>query len=567
MSRSAAEGKVGTAEGKAGSPRDSRNATDSGSGGGSDSGSDSGSDIDIGTIGDDDTVGAGAGGGGAAPSPGGRLTTKQREALMPAWLRESRTSLDTFRRRLSETRESLDHLGRSLVAFDKIVSKQSEYWRKVEELGRMPTAAEWDAGVGGAGADGGGGDGGSTGIVGPPRALNWLPFEVYSVLMIFMPLPDVLAVASCGDRHMTQCLLDERAWQQRGRQRWKLLPEEIDLAAGWRHACSERYRALAEAIALVRKLHSWSGIDNCRGSWMTEWARTLRHLELLSRCLDDTRTRAELREAGCTRVLAHFVRCESHLLRRLAAEILANLLYRDPGTAKSLLANDGVAPLRACLGSPSASIQPLGSHAAARALNNLFVAHAPVPPPAARFGFSYLGGPSGASSSPTRRDAGGGAGGGAGGAALRSFAGRTFRWRWRWIHQSGSMAHGGEAEVQAHIYDDGRIEGTGSMLEADGAFEIFGTWKQTGEAGGEAHEFMFWKRDLKDGELPQGTRGDRSPQLAHLGHWTRDECGSIIEGGLYGVWEIATTQGQDHVLEGRVALRRGGVFRCWASRD
>ena len=86
------------------------------------------------------------------------------------------------------------------------------------------------------------------------------------------------------------------------------------------------------------------------------------------------------------------------------------------------------------------------------------------------------------------------------------------------MHQSGSLAHGGEARVTAHIYEDGRMEGQGNSVAvaggggghrdtdgiaaSDGLFEIFGSWRAPAAAE-EPIEFKFWKRDLKDGEAPQ----------------------------------------------------------------
>ena len=56
-------------------------------------------------------------------------------------------------------------------------------------------------------------------------------------------------------------------------------------------------------------------------------------------------------------VLVLFVRCESHMLRTLAASILANLLFRDPVAIHRVTSVDGIAPLRRLLGSPQARIQ------------------------------------------------------------------------------------------------------------------------------------------------------------------------------------------------------------------
>ena len=323
-----------------------------------------------------------------AATGGTPTTTTSRRSLLPAWLLDSARKLDAFNETLAKTQSSLAKLNTKLSEFDDAVLRQEA----------KDTAHAADTALTSRGG---------------PSAIMRMPSDLGMVVVYALAYPSCMQLAaSCTQ--MRELVLDEKGWRIRGKRRWFLRDDDGDGGDGggggsgsgdgkmlvvgggakakrrasagtagggddggdgdgenprlsssggwrggqsWRRRCADRYRALSDAVQLFRKMQQWSAVDNVIGSWMVEWKTTLTHLELLTRQMSDAQTRQRVREVGGIRVLVLFVRCESHMLRTLAASILANLLFRDPVAIHRVTSVDGIAPLRRLLGSPQARIQ------------------------------------------------------------------------------------------------------------------------------------------------------------------------------------------------------------------
>ena len=485
-----------------------------------------------------------------------------RTSHLPEWLKSSFKSVEKFEIQAKKTRDSIKLLRDTCKKFDELKRMTDLYFEERERLfkERMNTTKK-----------------------GEISAIETLPAEIYGRLMCFFSAEDVLewyAVSKILRRVMRK--EDSKCWQPYSVSRWNVQNPHKDSVfllppgeeTSFRASCLARAMACHGAFQLLLQFRHGRIPENGGGGRGQRWTNALTGLVVLSENKLDRKTREKVMDVGGIRFLLQVASSHnSHLFRRMATGIVANLLVTDHPPVQTAIEEqveryNGPSLCRELLCSPTAQVEAMTSQEAARLLINLkypqysilasasdILAVGGWKPhqrgsSAASHSYDMVPGEQQLRQSPFQGNDG----------RLAQGAPSIGEWNFLTLYQSGSLKCREDCWLQ--FFPNGAISGQG--IDTDrGMWHLKGTWMYT-ELFGRPHQDF----ESTLGALQQEPCGNGSlvmqkyfgPSCAealqkgvsvnYRGFWTGKD-------GFFGVWENETGE---HYKDMR--LRGGGVFRA-----